>query len=214
MSSSRIPKDAYDRAVRSAISEYNSDLSMNAWITLGVGIVTTLVLFFVVWWLVWLFGPRWLGGWLPMLAGLAAVGLGVFGVWRGDSPLDGLRPLSDAELNLTVASMAVGGVMYANPKHVVANVAEFVLHGPRSMLQGIGLLRTRLPSDDGTIRAAAEVFERGLNEPVPVESVRPPKVAVLLHRLLLLKMQQVGRDKYALVSTIKGQEALGAAARA
>lgn len=213
MSSTRIPKDAYERTVRSSISEYNSDLSMNAWITLGIGVLTTLVLYFGVWWMLWLLGPKWLGGWLPMLAGLGAVGLGFFGVWRGDSPLDGLRPLSDAELNLTVASMAVGGVMYANPKHVVANVAEFVLHGPRSILQGVGLLRTCLPSDDATIRAAAEVFERGLSDPVPVESVRPPRVAVLLHRLLLLKMQQIGRERYALVSTIKGQEALGAAIR-
>jgi hypothetical protein len=36
---------------------------------------------------------------------------------------------------------------------------------------------------------------------------------VLLHRLLLLKMQQVGRERYALVSTIKGQELLGQVSR-
>lgn len=204
---------AYEEAVRRAIAEHNSDLSLNAWITLGMGIGTTLVVYVVVWVLTWLVGPSWLFGWLPMLAGLAAVGLGFLGVWRGDSPLDGLKPLTDSDLLAITASIAMPNAMVTSPRHLVAGVAEIVLHGPRSILQAVGMLRTRLPDDAALVRAAASVLERGLREDVPLSSVQPPRAAVVLHRLLLLKMQQVGRERFVLTSTIKGQEAVAAAAK-
>lgn len=175
------------------IGEYNSDLTLRAWIALGVGLVSTAALFgfaFGFGWLVTgLFGYWKHASTAGLVFASGVVGLSFVSVMLKEDALAGLKPLSDVQLSLILVSIASPNFLYTSPRHAVAGFADLLVHGPRCLVEAVGLWFARLPGNGGMVRACSDNLAR-MEHGARAEEIVPQKAGVVMYRLGLIKVDR------------------------
>ncbi len=196
----------HEGLVREAVREYNADFATKGWVAIAMGVLTSLLVYAFILVVCFFFFCLSAAPWY--LVGTVIFGI-FFGVswWsctRGVDPIDGVRPVDEDDLGaMKVATLVTGLPM--SPRHTIAGAAGLVMHGPASIIEGRSMLASLLPTDDATIRGAAEVLAGLLEEKtVSIEAINPKMLAFLLVRTGLARPDRKGST--SLVATIKARE--------
>ncbi|MCP3904009.1 MAG: hypothetical protein GY715_10280 [Planctomycetes bacterium] len=204
--------DVADR-IHHRVRTRNRELLLEAALEIGMGVVFAALTFGFVFWISFLpafFLAPSLGmkGWQVALivTGIFALATS-FSAWRRVDPLAELNPLTEAQMRMTLISLASPHVLYFSPRHATAGAALVLLAGPVGVFRGLGTWAHRLRSDAAMIRDAASLLGNVANDGLPAEDVPNPAAALLLRRLALLKV--VGHEQsVVLLSTEKGRALL------
>jgi hypothetical protein len=196
------------RRVSNMVRRRNRELALEAVLKASLGIVFSLVIYGLLFWMGWFVGffvsgyvnlRPWQFG--AVLAGLFLV-VATWSAWRRVDPLAGLKPLSNRQLVLTLVSQASPGILYFSPRHATAGAAMILLGGPANVIEAFGMWAHRIRVEGSLIEDASRLLascETGL----PAEQVREPTAALLLRRLRLITVVPRG-DSSALALTDKG----------
>jgi hypothetical protein len=196
----------HEGLVREAVREYNADFATKGWVAIAMGVLTSLLVYAFILVVCFFFFCLSAAPWY--LVGTVIFGI-FFGVswWsctRGVDPIDGVRPVDEDDLGaMKVATLVTGLPM--SPRHTIAGAAGLVMHGPASIIEGRSMLASLLPTDDATIRGAAEVLAGLLEDKtVSIEAINPKMLAFLLVRTGLARPDRKGST--SLVATMKARE--------
>jgi hypothetical protein len=193
------------------VARHNRQLTVDALLKVIIGSAFSLIVFgflFVFGWFIGGFFGSFIGlyAWQfgAVFAGLFLV-VAMRSAWLRVDPLSGLRPLTNAELILTIVGPKYG-LHFFSPRHASAGAAVVILGGPASVLEGLGIWISRLCADKVLIEQASELLAACL-ESCPVEEISNLDAAVLLKRLALVKIVPTGESS-ALTVTQKGESVL------
>lgn len=125
----------------------------------------------------------------------------VWSAWRRVDPLEGLRPLSDQQRLLLLASQALGGPGFS-PRHASAGLAVVLIGGPASLFSAVGIWAHRVRADEAAIKAAAQLLD-ACQVSQPIDSIRNAEAALLLKRLALIKVLP-NESSHVVTATQKG----------
>lgn len=117
---------------------------------------------------------------------LAAVSFVVclISAWRRENPFEGLKPMTDAQMLMTLISQTSTDYVHVN-RHTVAGMAMLLLGGPANLVSALGTWCHRLPSNRQLLDQAAEVLS-ACNSELDLEPLDRLRAALLLRRLGLI----------------------------
>lgn len=198
--------------VEHTLREHNRDFGTRAIAAAVMGALTTLGVFIAI--ALICFVVRFGRSDSLLIAGAVFLVYLAIAVWcarRGVDPLAKVEPLTEDDLGMIKATYAATG-MLASPRHTVAGAADLLLHGPRSLLQSIGLWRSRFASEPAAIAAAGALLARCLkHRTIPAADADALKWAPLLLSLGLIRFDQPPGSRLLIHPTGKAIDALSAA---
>jgi len=191
--------------ITAAIRRHNVEFSMRALICVGMGIGSSLLVYFVITGLCFLLMMS--GPWLEWAGGIfiAFFAIGVYKARQGFDPLAGMAAPTTAENRIAMVSRVFVGVGIS-PRHAVRGLVAMVLHGPASIVQSVGLWRSRLPLSRAVIEDAASLIDLlSRRDEIPVPQDDSARAAQLLCAVGLAKIRTVfdagGKSAYKLQLT-------------
>lgn len=179
----------------------------------GLGLAFSLVTFGGFWWIAWLMFGTYKQGWSsPIPLALVALYLGVatWSAWRGVDPHRDLRPLTAGEadkraLEAAVAEFAgVGGLQGVGTREGVAGCANWLIAGPKSVLEALAAWNKRVTLPPDLIEESAALLRQ-----LPQPSEGAERAAVVLLTLGLADASLDGEGELILETTRRGREVVG-----
>jgi hypothetical protein len=199
-------------AVEDLVRRYNREVTLDACMKAGLGLLFSLLTFGFVFW----------GGWLAAFCFARSLGIaewhiallvtGLFFIvaawsaWQRVDPLANVPRLTQQQWMLMIAGQAVG-VHYFSPRHALAGSAVVLLGGPANLFQALGIWQWRLNVDASLVEEASHLLVK-CRESVSARHLRNPAAAMLLKRLRLIKLTQDAEGP-AFTATDKGRKLLG-----
>jgi hypothetical protein len=185
---------------------------MEAALSFVMGVVYTVITGGLLFWLTWIVCHRWLDwGAGPVSAGLIAVGVylvvATFSAWRGVNPLAAIE-YDEAYRGDSKAGLSMATGLPIVDRHGIAAAGAALIAGPANVLEAIGDVRRRLPTDRTTLDTASMILERARNELRLTDELNRRSLAVL-HRLQLIKVRVVG-NAMVIMPTMKGLDVVNA----
>jgi hypothetical protein len=175
------------------VNQRNRELAADAMWKAVLGIAFAAVTFGVLFWMSWFVGI-FVAHYLSLRAwqfGAILTGLFLFvttwSAWRRVDPLAGLKPLTDAQMLLTLIGQATGAFVYFSPRHATAGAAIVLIGGPANVFEAFGIWAHRIRADAALLEQAARLLAMCQAE-LSAEEVREPAAAFLLRRLALIKV--------------------------
>jgi hypothetical protein len=201
-----------EATVRAAVREYNADFRTRAWVAVGMGVLTSLLVYAFILMVCFFFFCLSSTPWYLVGTGVFILffGLSWWSCLRGADPIGSVTPPDEDDLGAIKLATAATGIPFS-PRHAAAGFAGVIMHGPASIIDGREMLRSQLPESPEVVGAAAKAFGDLLEgQTMPVASVKPAAALVLL-RTGLAKPAGRGRGAVveALVVSVKGREAVG-----
>lgn len=202
--------------VTAALTEHNRDFATRAFAAAFMGAATALAIYaFILIACAILLFTLGFSGWFWIATAVFALFM-LVGAWscrRGVEPLVTVGPLTDVDIGAAVTTYMTTG-MIASPRHTVAGAADLVMHGPRSLLESVGLWRSRIRARPADTAAAAALLTRlARSNRLPARELERDLAAPLLIRLGLARFDQATVGGSLLVPTVKAVEALSVTAR-
>jgi len=179
----------------------------------GLGLAFSFVTFGGFWWIAWLMFGTYKQGWSsPIPLALVALYLGVatWSAWRGVDPTRDLRPLTAGEadkraLEAAVAEFAgVGGLQGAGTREGVAGCANWLIAGPKSVLEGRAAWKKRVSLPSDLVEESAALLEL-----LPKPAAGAERAAVVLLTLGLADATLDAQGEVVLETTRRGREVRG-----
>lgn len=197
--------------VQSALADHNRDYTTRAFAAAFMGAATALAIYAFILITCWVlsFTLRF-DHWFWIATGIFTLFM-LVGAWssrRGIEPLVNVGPLTDVDIGAAVATYAATG-MIASPRHTVAGAADLIMHGPRSLLESIGLWRSRISASPGDVAAATSVLARLVKAGrLRAGELEPGMAVPLLIRFGFARFEQLVGGGTFLVPTVKGVESI------
>lgn len=194
--------------LRGELRGINRDLTLQGTVAIAWGLLSGFSIFMITW-----ASSFMLHSHLPLgPTTMALIITGVFLLVATISTLRGVIPDARAyNEQEDVLGRRLGYLVMGRPLNLLgasSGITMAIMHCPASLLAGWGYLRHRLPSDDATLNAAAEVLASIVNNiVVNIATVRPSTAAIVLIRTGLAKANIRG-EQITLTPTIKAREAL------
>lgn len=201
------------RRIGRLIAQRNRELSLQAGVELVLGVIFTIVVFGVVFWIAYLAGFFCLSFWRPMNFALIVTGIfavvAVCSAWRQVDPFANVMPLTEGQEFRQDLAQSLG---YAAGVPVVtrgslAGFGSVFIGGPANVFDAISTWRHRLPAGGTLRRSAAELLESARNG-IDLEQISDPAAALLLHRLALVRVVPTSKHSSRLELTQKGLDTL------
>ena len=201
-------------SVRTVVDEKNRSLALDGRMRIGLGVMLSGFMFFVVFLTGCVVAMLLLPGRMisfPLAFTLVFMAAAIWSAWREVDPLAALPRLTEADeikrsLEQFAASQLGGGMAMALQRRSLAGFATFLIAGPRSILDGWKLLRERIPDNPGLMSRAQELLERCAT-PIPLDRVPAAAESVLLCEFLLVKVRAGPGGKPRLERTEAGRQA-------
>lgn len=197
--------------VQSALADHNRDYTTRAFAAAFMGAVTALAIYAFILITCWVLSfTLGFAHWFWIATGIFTLFM-LVGAWssrRGIEPLVNVGPLTDVDIGAAVATYAATG-MIASPRHTVAGAADLIMHGPRSLLESIGLWRSRISASPGDVAAATAVLARLVKAGrLRAGELEPGMAVPLLIRFGFARFEQLVAGGTFLMPTVKGVESV------
>lgn len=186
MSSQTRISDRIRRRVRTRNREFLIEAAIEAALGVVFSLMTFGLLFLIALYVLFRTGaPFGLTRWqFALILSAIAFVVCLISAWRRENPFEGLKPMTDAQMLMTLISQAAPGYVNVN-RHAVAGMAMLLLGGPANLVSALGTWCHRLPSDRQILDQAAEVLS-ACNPELDLESLDRLRAALLLRRLGLI----------------------------
>lgn len=200
-----------EELVRREVRSINRDLTLQGVVAIVWGLLSGFSIFMITWASCFMLHSH-----LPLgPTTMALIITGVFLLVATISTLRGVIPQARAyNEQEDVLGRRLGYLVMGRPLNILgasSGITMVIMHCPASLLAGWGYLRHRLPSDEATLKAAADVLARvASNAVVDIAAVRPPTpplAAIVLIRTGLAKASIRG-EQITLTPTTKAREGL------
>ena len=196
---------------------HNRRVGGEALLTFGVGVVSCIVTFGVIYWLSWLTftmclrGMAYRGPWVMsgIITGVFFL-VSVISAWRQVDPIAAAGvgfKYSTGEVMKDMVGIGLGIPIIR--REGVAGAAALLIGGPANLLEVWPIWCGRLPAD-ATLIADAERLLIASEKGVDPKTVRDPRTIALLHRLGLIKSVHQADATLLVQSTQKGLDVLAA----
>src|SRR5262245_26342023 len=202
-----------DTQLRELAASYDRKIVGESLTTLLVGLVTSVVVYGVVFWLSWLAFtialPQYRIGsaaTTALLITAVAVLVSVFSAWRKHDPFQNVQGMDPKVQGLQMSLGYAMGIPIVN-RQSLAGIASLLIGGPANIMDAIAIWRTRLRADARTLESADQLL-RACRQGVAPSMTLERKAVALLYRLGLIKAVQQG-DSVMIQATAKGMELLG-----
>ena len=200
------------------VTRRNRELAFDAGFKALLGIAFSVITFGVLFWMGWVVGfflafhvNVYAWQFAAIVSGLFLV-VAIWSAWRRVDPMAGLKPLTEAQMLLTLISPVTPGVMYFSPRHASAGLAVVLIGGPAGVFEAVGIWTHRLKAEASVIEQAAR-FLVACRAGLPVKQIEAPAAALLLRRLGLIRVVQTGDESTSIRLTDQGFNVLSAAVR-
>lgn len=198
--------------IRRLVAERNQDLSLEAAVEVGLGLLFSAIVFGAVFWTTWLifffifFSTQRATVIGAIVAGVFAA-VSTISAWRRVNPFADVAPLTGAEELQEHVALGFGYVtgFPVVTRRSLAGAAAVLIGGPANLFEAWATWRHRLPAGDRLLHEAATIFQdadRGLD----LRSVRDPGALNVLHRLGLIRTEVTGRNTVTIRLTQKGED--------
>lgn len=195
----------------SLVRQHNRRVVGEALLTLGVGVVSCIITFGVIYWLSWLTftmclrGVAYRGPWVMsgIVTGVFFI-VSVISAWRQIDPIAAAGvgfKYSPGEVMKDMVGIGLGIPIVR--REGVAGAAALLIGGPANLLEVWPIWCRRLPSGE-TLIADAEKLLVASAKGVGPQSVRDPRTIALLHRLHLIKSVHQADATLLVQATQKG----------
>lgn len=203
--------------IREAVQQWNEDCRTEAAIDIGVGLVSCVVIFGVIYGVTWQLALFTGAGSPATIASVITAIFFVVATWsaiRGSDPIAGMKPLSDAEsarreiarVSGQVVGGLGGGAFSALTSHGRAGIAVLLIDSPRRLVDGIRNLRSQVEVDAQLNKRATKVL-RQCDEQRSIKA--DPRAVFLLVQLRLVSIEAVDADDHITLKVRgKGRELL------
>lgn len=200
-------------SLQDLVRRYNREVTLDACMKAGLGLLFCLLTFGFVFWGAWLAAfcfarSFYLAEWqiALLVAGLFFI-VAAASAWQRVDPLANVPRLTEQQWMLMIAGQALG-VHYFSPRHALAGFAVVLLGGPANLFQALGIWQWRLRVDASLIQDASRLLVK-CREDVSAKQLRDLRAAMLLKRLQLIKLTQDAAGP-AVTATDTGRRLLGA----
>lgn len=203
--------------VQRAINDANHKIMGESLIALGVGAITSLIVFGVMFWLSWFAFTTFFHSFRVGSASTTALVItgvfalvAIFSAWRRHDPFSNVQAMDDNVQSMQLGLGYAMGVPIVN-RQSAAGIASLLIGGPANIMDSMALWRTRIRGSSASIEAAAQALSQSAKG-VPVSMIADRSAIAILHRLGLVKVVNE-QNKLIVRSTVKGSEIVAKASQ-